>query len=58
MKTWFITGCSSGFGRRLAIAAAERGNRVVATARDPRAIADLAAAAWSRSAETVTTITS
>ena len=44
MKTWLITGCSSGFGRRLAIAAAERGDRVAATARDPRAIADLAAA--------------
>ena len=34
MKTWFITGCSSGFGQRLALAAAQRGDRVIATARD------------------------
>jgi len=32
-KVWFITGCSSGFGRRLAIAALARGERVIATAR-------------------------
>lgn len=44
MKTWLITGCSSGFGRRLAMAAADRGDRVVATARDPKAIEDMAAA--------------
>ena len=25
MKTWLITGCSSGFARRLALAAAQRG---------------------------------
>lgn len=25
MKTWLITGCSSGFGQRLALAAAQRG---------------------------------
>jgi NAD(P)-dependent dehydrogenase (short-subunit alcohol dehydrogenase family) len=42
MKTWFITGCSSGFGRRLAIAAAERGDRVVATARNVETIAQMA----------------
>lgn len=44
MKTWLITGCSTGFGRRLALAAANRGDQVVATARDPRAIADMASA--------------
>ncbi|MBB4004613.1 oxidoreductase [Aurantimonas endophytica] len=44
MKTWLITGCSSGFGQRLAIAAADRGDQVVATARDPRSIEDMAAA--------------
>ena len=44
VKTWLITGCSSGFGRRIAIAAAERGDHVVATVRDPRVIEDLAAA--------------
>ncbi|SEW27924.1 oxidoreductase [Luteibacter sp. 329MFSha] len=42
MKTWLITGCSSGFGRRLALAAAARGDRVVATARNVDAIRDMA----------------
>jgi len=43
VKTWLITGCSSGFGRRLALAAARRGDRVVATARDVTAIEEMAA---------------
>src|SRR5271157_516920 len=38
---WFITGCSTGFGRELAKVLIDRGYRVVATARDPRKIADL-----------------
>ncbi|MEO3388943.1 oxidoreductase [Mesorhizobium sp. CAU 1741] len=42
MKTWFITGCSSGFGHRLALAAARRGDRVVATARNVEAIVEMA----------------
>jgi NAD(P)-dependent dehydrogenase (short-subunit alcohol dehydrogenase family) len=42
MKVWFITGTSRGFGRAWAQAALERGDRVVATARDLGAIADLA----------------
>ncbi|QDL94098.1 SDR family NAD(P)-dependent oxidoreductase (plasmid) [Paroceanicella profunda] len=42
MKTWLITGCSSGFGRRLALAAARRGDRVVATARTVEAIREMA----------------
>ena len=42
MKTWLITGCSSGFGQRLALAAAQRGDQVVATARDVRAIGEMA----------------
>lgn len=42
MKTWLITGCSSGFGQRLALAAASRGDRVVATARNADAIRDMA----------------
>ncbi|MGW7242965.1 SDR family NAD(P)-dependent oxidoreductase [Streptomyces sp. NPDC054804] len=33
-RTWFITGSSRGFGREWAEAALERGDRVVATARD------------------------
>jgi len=41
-RVWFITGSSSGFGRALVNAARERGERVVATARRPEAIADLA----------------
>ena len=41
LLTWFITGCSSGFGRALAEAAIAAGHRVIATARDVRSIADL-----------------
>ncbi|MCW3046510.1 MAG: short-chain dehydrogenase/reductase [Solirubrobacterales bacterium] len=40
-KTWFITGTSRGFGREWAIAALERGDRVVGTARDPGTLDDL-----------------
>jgi NAD(P)-dependent dehydrogenase (short-subunit alcohol dehydrogenase family) len=40
-KTWFITGTSRGFGREWAIAALERGDRVVATARDATTLDDL-----------------
>jgi NAD(P)-dependent dehydrogenase (short-subunit alcohol dehydrogenase family) len=40
-RVWFITGTSSGFGRALAGAALERGDRVVATARRPEGIADV-----------------
>ncbi|MGI3899419.1 MAG: oxidoreductase [Janthinobacterium lividum] len=38
---WFITGCSTGFGRELAKAILERGWRVVATARRPEQMDDL-----------------
>lgn len=40
-KTWLITGCSGGFGRVLARAVLARGDRVVATARDPHSLGDL-----------------
>lgn len=40
---WFITGCSTGFGRELAKILLNRGYRVVATARDQAKIADLVA---------------
>ena len=42
-KVWLITGCSSGFGRALAEAALERGDKVVATARNSTALLELAA---------------
>jgi len=38
---WFITGCSTGFGRSLAEVVLARGERVVATARDVARVADL-----------------
>jgi NAD(P)-dependent dehydrogenase (short-subunit alcohol dehydrogenase family) len=41
-RVWLITGCSSGFGRELAVAALEAGDRVLATAREPESLADLA----------------
>jgi NAD(P)-dependent dehydrogenase (short-subunit alcohol dehydrogenase family) len=41
-RVWFITGSTSGFGRALVAAARERGDHVVATARRPEAISDLA----------------
>ncbi|CAN5200764.1 oxidoreductase [soil metagenome] len=40
---WFITGCSTGFGRELAITLIDKGYRVVATARRSEDIADLKA---------------
>ncbi|KAF3491365.1 3-oxoacyl-acyl-carrier-protein reductase [Arthroderma uncinatum] len=33
-KVWLITGCSSGFGKEIALAAARNGDIVIATARD------------------------
>jgi NAD(P)-dependent dehydrogenase (short-subunit alcohol dehydrogenase family) len=43
MPTWFITGCSSGFGRELARAVLARGWNTVVTARNPAEIADIVA---------------
>jgi NAD(P)-dependent dehydrogenase (short-subunit alcohol dehydrogenase family) len=40
-KIWFITGTSRGFGREWAIAALERGDKVAATARDTKSLAEL-----------------
>ena len=48
MKTWFITGTSSGFGRILTEQLLERGDRVAATLRRPEAVDDLRAAAGDR----------
>jgi NAD(P)-dependent dehydrogenase (short-subunit alcohol dehydrogenase family) len=47
-KAWFVTGTSSGFGRCIAEEAIARGDRVVATAREPRTLEALAARAPDR----------
>ena len=39
---WFITGCSTGFGRELARMVLDRGYRAVVTARDPAKAEDIA----------------
>lgn len=43
MTTWFITGCSTGFGRALARAVLTHGHNCVVTARDPDTVGDIAA---------------
>jgi NADP-dependent 3-hydroxy acid dehydrogenase YdfG len=40
-RVWFITGASTGFGRKLAEAVLDKGDRVVATARKEDTVADL-----------------
>lgn len=40
-KVWFITGTSRGFGREWAMAALDRGDQVVATARNPDSLHEL-----------------
>jgi NAD(P)-dependent dehydrogenase (short-subunit alcohol dehydrogenase family) len=45
---WFITGCSTGFGRELARLVVDRGWRAVVTARDRAKVADLAEGAEDR----------
>ena len=42
-NVWFITGCSTGFGRELAKTVLDRGYRGVVTARDPAKVEDIAA---------------
>jgi NAD(P)-dependent dehydrogenase (short-subunit alcohol dehydrogenase family) len=42
-KVWLVTGSASGLGRSIAEAVLESGDRLVATARDPRRLEDLAA---------------
>jgi len=43
MKTWFITGTSTGFGRKVTEKLLQRGDRVAATVRQPSALDDLKA---------------
>lgn len=40
---WFITGCSTGLGRALAIAVLKKGHRAAVTARDPGQVRDIVA---------------
>jgi NAD(P)-dependent dehydrogenase (short-subunit alcohol dehydrogenase family) len=40
-KVWFITGCSTGFGRYLAIEALAKGYKVVVAARNPNDVQDI-----------------
>lgn len=40
-KVWFITGSSKGFGRHFVEQLIEKGDRVIATARNPQSLADL-----------------
>ncbi len=40
---WFITGCSTGFGRELSVILLKRGYRVVVTARDKAKVEDIVA---------------
>src|SRR5271154_492868 len=49
MQTWLITGCSTGFGRELALAVLARGRHAAITARNPADIADIVAAHPERS---------
>jgi NAD(P)-dependent dehydrogenase (short-subunit alcohol dehydrogenase family) len=48
MRVWLITGSSAGFGREIAEAALAHGDSVVATARRPEMLADLAESAPDR----------
>jgi len=41
-RTWLITGCSTGLGRTLAEAVLARGDKLIATARDPSSLRHLA----------------
>jgi NAD(P)-dependent dehydrogenase (short-subunit alcohol dehydrogenase family) len=47
-RVWYVTGCSSGFGREIAHAVICRGDQLIATARNPAALADLVALAPDR----------
>ncbi|GAD91995.1 hypothetical protein CIMG_06649 [Paecilomyces variotii No. 5] len=40
-RVWFVTGCSTGFGRELVLQALKRGDKVIATARNVSKLADL-----------------
>jgi NAD(P)-dependent dehydrogenase (short-subunit alcohol dehydrogenase family) len=44
LPVWLITGCSTGIGREIALAALNKGYRVVVTARNSKTVEDLCAA--------------
>jgi len=56
-RVWLITGCSSGFGRAIAEAVIDEGERLVATARDPDSIRDLAERGGDRTHATALDVT-
>jgi len=47
-RVWLVTGCSTGFGREIVLAALAAGDRVMATARRPETLSDLAKAGGDR----------
>ena len=47
-RVWYVTGCSSGFGREIALAVIARGDHLIASARNPATLADLVALAPDR----------
>lgn len=47
-RVWLVTGCSTGLGRSIVQEVLSRGERVVATARDPRTLDELVASAPNR----------
>jgi NAD(P)-dependent dehydrogenase (short-subunit alcohol dehydrogenase family) len=56
-RVWLITGCSSGFGRELVRAAVASGDRVMATARRPEVLAELAELGQGRVSTTALDVT-
>ncbi|MFI5593425.1 SDR family NAD(P)-dependent oxidoreductase [Amycolatopsis sp. NPDC051758] len=47
-RVWLVTGCSTGFGREIVLAALAAGDRVMATARRPETLSGLAKAGGDR----------
>lgn len=40
-RVWFITGCSSGFGKEISLQVLSRGDKVISTARNASRLSDL-----------------
>jgi NAD(P)-dependent dehydrogenase (short-subunit alcohol dehydrogenase family) len=56
-RVWLITGCSTGFGREIALAALAAGDLVMATARRPEVLADLVQLGGDRVSSTALDVT-